>query len=85
MSFTLTDLCLDVLHTHVHTRLLLVGSFIRYLKVTKLSYMGGVLPLFILVHDPLDCCHVTQSKPYTILLEYSTNPRYFILLLNILL
>jgi hypothetical protein len=61
-------LCLVVLHTHVHTRLLLVGSFIRYVKCTKLSYMRGVLPLFILVHDLLDYCHVVQSKSYTILL-----------------
>jgi hypothetical protein len=57
-----------VFHTHVHIRLLLVEMFVRYLQCTKLSYMGRVLPLFMLVHDPLDCCHLAQYKPYTILL-----------------
>ena len=32
-----------VLHIHVHTGLLLVGSFIGYLSGTKLTYMGGVI------------------------------------------
>ena len=78
--------------SHTHPAHSLTQSHQEHMKlyvsshITQASYyMGGVVPLFILVHDPLDCCHVAQSKPYTLLLEYSTNSRYFILLLNILL